>query len=242
MNSHTLVFSLDEENIWFDVYLKATTGKVFSKEEVKLLNAIWVCTSYPDARLWNNRVAGLAASSQSTPELGLSAALSVSEATIYGGGPGVKSIDFLINCRIELEKGQNLKNLVTEKIKTDKIYGFGRPINNVDERLQWISKIACELGLDKGPHLKIAKNIESILLEKSPNLKMNYSAMSAGLCADLGFSVREYQKFRVPQLLAGMTPCWVESQKNGPNSLFKMDCSDISYTGTKHRKWQESEQ
>ena len=45
------------------------------------MHALWVNTSYPDARIWNNRVAALAGSARSTGNLGVSAALAVSEAS-----------------------------------------------------------------------------------------------------------------------------------------------------------------
>ena len=78
---------------WVELFLFGITGRRFSKPQAELLHGILVYTSYPDARIWNNRVAALAGLARSTPALAISAALAVSEAGIYGGQPGVRAID-----------------------------------------------------------------------------------------------------------------------------------------------------
>ncbi len=71
---------------WLDLYLFGITGRRFSSAQLRLLEAVWVYTSYPDARIWNNRVAALAGSARSTGNLAISAALAASEAAIFGRG------------------------------------------------------------------------------------------------------------------------------------------------------------
>ena len=84
---------------WVELYVFGITGRRFTREQLRLLHSIWTYTSYPDVRLWNNRVAGLAGSSRSTGTLGLAAAVAVSEASIYGQGSCMRAIDFLIRTR-----------------------------------------------------------------------------------------------------------------------------------------------
>ncbi|MFD2272097.1 hypothetical protein ACFS07_15430 [Undibacterium arcticum] len=79
---------------WVELYVFGITGRRFSAEQLRLMHAIWTYTSYPDVRLWNNRVAALAGSARSTGALGVAAALAVSEASIYGGGISLRAIDF----------------------------------------------------------------------------------------------------------------------------------------------------
>ncbi len=71
---------------WLALYVFGITGQRYTPAQLKVLHAIWVYTSYPDARIWNNRVAALAGSARSNGNLGMSAALAVSEAHIYGRG------------------------------------------------------------------------------------------------------------------------------------------------------------
>ncbi|HEV7915059.1 MAG TPA: hypothetical protein VGP22_14930 [Albitalea sp.] len=141
---------------WVELYVFGITGRRFSAAQLRLLHAMWVYTSYPDARLWNNRVAALAGSARSTPALGISAALGMSEAVVYGGHPFVRAIAFLIDARRRVVAGESASRIVELELAQRRIFGFGRPINAIDERLPWLLALARELDLDRGPHLALA--------------------------------------------------------------------------------------
>lgn len=222
---------------WTGLYLFAITGRRFDAASLRLLHAMWVYTSYPDARLWNNRVAALAASTRSTPALGLSAALGVSEAVVYGGHPHVRAIDFFIAARGKLMQGIGLEAIVGEELARRRIFGYGRPINATDERLPWLQALAEELELAGGPHLALAKEVEHILVARDARLKMNYAALVAALAADLGLSVRELHHFQLPMFLAGMTPCFMEAAERPAGAVFPLSCSHIAYDGAQPRRW-----
>ena len=58
---------------WVELYVFGLTGRRFEPAQVRMLHALWVHTSYPDPRIWNNRVAALAGSARSTGNLGIAA-------------------------------------------------------------------------------------------------------------------------------------------------------------------------
>ena len=220
---------------WVELYLFGITGRRFTAAQLKLLHGILVYTSYPDARIWNNRVAALAGSARSTPALAMSAALAVSEAGIYGGQPGVRAIDFFLRAAGAVDQGRPLAELV---LGEKRIYGYGRPTPELgDERLPWLLKLAQEVGMGDGRHLRLALETEQILVAKNARLRMNYAAMTAALCADLGFSVAEFHLFRVPLFLAGMPPGYIEARDRPEGSLFPVPCHDIAYQGAAPREW-----
>jgi hypothetical protein len=224
---------------WMDLYIFGITGRRFTSEQIKLLHGIWVTTSYPDTRIWNNRVAGLAGNARSTPVLGITAALAVSEAWVYGGVPGVKAIDFFQRAGKAVAEGREIRVVVEEELANRKVvFGFGRPIDSRDERLAWLADIAKSLGLGEGRHFKLAFKIESILLDMGKsNLLMNYAGMTAALGADLGLTPREFHIFRVPMFLAGMAPCWQEAAEKPEGTLFPTPCGGIAYEGVAQRTW-----
>lgn len=225
---------------WLELYLFGITGRRFTPRQIKLLHGIWVLTSYPDTRIWNNRVAGLAGSSRSTPALGLAAALAVSEARVYGGGPGLRAIDFFQRAGKAVAGGQELSNFIAEELKSRYIYGYGRPIDSRDERLPWLTKLAEEQGMGEGLHFKMAFEVEKILLEMGKaNLRMNYAGMTAALGADLGLTPREFHIFRFPLFLAGMPPCWAEASEKPEGALFPTPCGGIAYEGVPPRTWRD---
>jgi len=222
---------------WVELYLFGITGRRFTPQQIELFHAIWVYTSYPDARLWNNRVAALAGSARSSASLGITAALAVSEATTYGGQAGTRAIAFLIRARKAIEQGTDMEALVLTEARERRIYGYGRPINATDERIPWMMALVRRLGLDQGPHLKLAFEIERILVPRNPQLKMNYAALHAALVADMGLSVREYQLLRIPTFLAGMPPCFIEAAEKPEGTLLPIRCDSIAYEGVEKRTW-----
>jgi citrate synthase len=226
---------------WMALYVLGITGRHHTAAQVQLLHALWVCTSYPDARIWNNRTAALAGSARSTPGLGIAAALAMSEATIYGGHPYVSSIDFFIRARAHDLQGGALTDFVQAELARGRIYGYGRPIAAIDERLPWVLSIARELQLDGGPHLRIALEVECQLVEGNPKLRMNYAALMSALCADLGFSTIEMHHFQVPVFMAGMSPCFIEAADKAPGTVFPMSCAHIAYEGPARRRWPTAE-
>jgi hypothetical protein len=226
---------------WVELYLFGITGRRFSPEQVRLVHALWTHTSYPDTRLWNNRVAALAASVRSTPALGISAALAISDAKIFGGQPGVRAMEFLQRLQRRVAAGEELEALVLTELAARRIYGYGRPLNSLDERIPWLMDLVKELGLADGPHLKLAFAVEAIVFPRNAHLRMNYAAVHAALLADMGLSIREYQLLRIPTFLAGMPPCFVEAADKPEATLFPVPCSQVQYTGAPRRAWPDAE-
>lgn len=223
---------------WLELYVFGVTGRRFSKAQLRLMHAMWTYTSYPDVRLWNNRVAGLAGSSRSTGTLGMAAALAVSEASIYGRGIDMRAMDFLIRTRKQVDEGGDLTECIRQELKSHRsIAGYGRPLVNGDERNPHILALAGELGLDQGCYLRLAFAIEGVLLAGRWRMKMNYAALIAALGADLGFSPSEYHLLSFPTFLAGMPPCFIEASDKPEGTLYPAACSDILYEGQSRRSW-----
>lgn len=223
---------------WVELYVFGITNRRFSKEQLRLMHSIWTYTSYPDVRLWNNRVAALAGSSRSTGNLGVAAALAVSEASIYGRGIDMRAIDFLIRTRQQVEEGADLTGCIRQELDTHRsIAGYGRPLINGDERNQHMLALANSLGLDQGPYLRLAITIEETLFSGRWRMKMNYAGLVAALIADIGFSPREYYLFLFPAFLAGMQPCFIEASDRPEGTLYPIPCADILYEGESRRAW-----
>jgi hypothetical protein len=235
---HTSLKDMD----WLELYLFGITGRNFTPQQVSVVQALWCYTSYPDARLWNNRVAALAGSGRSTGTLGMAAALAVSEAQIYGRGVDIRASEFLTRAKMQVDTGADLKELVHTELKQKRgIAGYGRPIVSADERVAPMMTLVRELGLDDGPHLKLAFEVEKILLAGRWRLHMNYAALAASLCADFGMSPHEYYFASIMAFLAGMPPCYLDAADKPEGLLFPLPCRMMSYEGVAHRRWKPLE-
>lgn len=231
---HSELTNLD----WLELYVFGITGRSFTAEQLRLLHAIWVNTSYPDARIWNNRVAALAGSARSTGALGIAAALAVSEASIYGRAIDVRAVTFLTHTLKALEGGIALGDCVQNEFKKHRgIAGYGRPMASGDERITPIMTLAKSLGLGNGPHVQLAYEVDEFLCSGRWRLRMNYGAIAAAMCADLGLSPSEYYLFMFPAFLAGMPPCYIESAEKPEGTLFPLSCAHILYEGSPKRQW-----
>lgn len=224
---------------WVELYVFGITGRRFTREQLRLMHSIWTYTSYPDIRLWNNRVAALAGSSRSTGTLGLAAALAVSEASIYGGGIITRTMDFFVRTQRLLECGEDLADCINKELTERRIIGgYGRPIINADERIEPLLALAQSLGLDQGRHLRLAFAVEEKLLASGRwRLKMNYAALIAALGADIGLTPREFYLFMFPLFLAGMPPGFIEAAERPEGTLYPAACIDILYDGQAQRTW-----
>ncbi|MFL6660448.1 MAG: hypothetical protein ACJ8GW_20340 [Massilia sp.] len=240
---HASLHQADGSMDWMALYAFGICGRHFSDAEVTLLHTLWTCTSYPDARLWNNRVAALTGSARSTATLALAAGLAASEATIFGWQPVMGVADFLIRARGLIARGAKVPDVVARELAQHRhIGGYGRPVATLqaDERIAHMLAMMDKHGIARGPHLALAFAVEEELMSMGRPLRMNYAPMLAAIPLDLGFSLEQLHMFITPSLMAGMPPCYLEARERPPGATFALRCERISYHGPAARVWQEN--
>ncbi len=218
---------------WMELLLYGITGRRFTPEQVKLFEQMWVLSvSYPDPRLWNNRVAALGGSARTTAALAAAAATAVTEARIYGGQANYGAIAFI---RRALQ-AEDPEVLVMEELRVRRhVPGYGRPIVAVDERIPPLLTCARELGLADGPHVHLAFEVERVL--KRRRMKMNITGLAAALAADQGLMPSEYQAYVSFAFGAGILPCYVDAAVHPEQAFFPFRCESIDYEGPPPRAW-----
>src|SRR5690606_38806809 len=129
---HDLHKSLMNQS-WLSLCAFGIFGRHVPEAQLQFLTNAWVSSSYPDTRLWNNRVAALAGTTRSTPNMALSAAQAISEATIYGRGNEYRALDFFLRTRKALDAGITLADHIEGFLRQGgRMPGYGRPISNND--------------------------------------------------------------------------------------------------------------
>lgn len=233
------LFSELEDFSWLKLLLFMITGREFEANALALLDKIWALTiSYPDPRVWNNRIGALAGTVRSTGSLGVGAGSAVSEAKIYGGQANIAAIDFIKECVIRIEAGETLEEIVRNELKINRaIYGYGRPVANGDERIAPIKKIMEANGYANGKHVQLAYEIENFLMSGRWRLQMNITGLAAAVGADMGFSVKEYYLWLVNGFNAGITACYADALGKEEGALFPLRCERIAYQGIANREW-----
>ncbi|TAK94244.1 MAG: citryl-CoA lyase [Aquabacterium sp.] len=223
---------------WFGLVAFGITGRRVPPEQLRLLVSTWVWSSYPDARLWNNRAAALAGTARSTPNLAASAAQALSEATIYGRRNEFRAVDFFIKTRKAIESGTSLADYMEAFLKGGgRMAGYGRPISSVDERMPLTMALARELGLADGPYVKLAFEIDDYMAATGRPLRVNLGALVSAFAADFGWSPREFNQLQFTSFLAGVHPCYLEAADKPPGAVFATRCTDVRYEGVSPRAW-----
>lgn len=224
---------------WMGMMLLGVTGKVLPAKTIQLFELIMTFTgSFPDPRLWNNRIAALAGTTRSTANLGVSGANAVSEATIYGFRPITKALEFIQRLhRLNLPE-DSLEGFVIGELRAKKtIGGYGRPITRADERNQPLIDGARKLGIEPGPHVKLAFKVEQILQESRYKIGMNNAGLVAAYIADQNISVPDYCRIVTVIFLGGFLPCYIDGLEKPEGMFFPYSCERINYKGKGKRAW-----
>jgi citrate synthase len=240
---------------WMALFLFGITKRIPNDKQLRLFEGLWtLCTSYPDPRIWNNRIAALAGTAQSTATLGVSAATAASEAIIYGHQPLVAAMRFLLTTQEQLGNGQTLTQCLKEYLTLSRkgnkgrpsagknrqvaaIPGYGRPLVSRDERIEPLMKLAEELGFSEGPLVKLAFAVEREIMQSGYNLPMNAGALMAALAADQGLTPDQFKYFVILSFSTGIVLCGLDAAEKPPLAFFPMRCNRIHYHGKAPRLW-----
>ena len=223
---------------WFEFFLFGITGRPFDAHKIRVLEAMWTYTSYPDPRIWNNRVVALAGTVRSPASLAVGAAVAVSDAEIYGGRPLIRAVDTLERAKGWLDSGKELGDFLRQELKKyRKIAGYGRPKAIGDERIQPLLELLEKNGCRQGAHIQLAFDIEKFLLDGRWRFHMNYAGLVAAVCADMGLSAQEAYLYSISCFLAGFLPCYIDAIEHPKGSFFPLRCARIRYEGPPPRSW-----
>ncbi len=238
------IFTELENVSWIEYLLRGITDK--NDEELsklaKLIEGSWrICTSFPDPRLWNNRICALAGTVRSTGNLGIAAGMAVSEATIYGLKPIKGGMDFLFRAKNALKNGSTIEELVKAELKAYRVVpGYGRPVTDKDERIGPLLKFAKAVDANIGEYTNLAFQIEEYFLNSRYKYRMNASAITSSLLADAGLTPEEYYYTAIPCFLAGMIPCYIDSLNHPLGSFFPIPTTRLRSTGSHDvRLWKQ---
>ncbi|PHS72656.1 MAG: hypothetical protein COB22_04820 [Cycloclasticus sp.] len=224
---------------WFKLIMYGITGREFSDAQIQLFEAIQVITvSYPEPRLWNNRVASLAGSARSTGILATSAAIACSEAKIFGNQANIVALDFIRRAKLAIKDDDDIADFVINDLKDKRaIGGYGRPLIDNDERIAPLLERAKNLELATGPHVQLAFRIDEFLSKSRYKLILNASGLSAALMADQDFNYREYYYATMLAFSAGIIPCHIDAINHKEGTFFPLTCHRLNYTGKDLRHW-----
>lgn len=238
---------------WMELWLFGITGRRPTPGACRVYEAIWTyMASYPDPRLWNNRIGALAGTARSTTCLGVSAGIALSEATVYGLRPVYAIGCMLKEIQAQLDAGADLVDLLRARLERDvagtsgagrarqvaRIPGYGRPIANHDERLAPMFSLLESEGLAEGPGVELVRAIERTLKgELGLDWTMNAAAFVCGFAADQGLTPAQTYQYMTLCFSAGILFCQLDAERQPEGAFFPLRCDQVVYTGPAPRRW-----
>lgn len=232
------VFTELNEYSWMEYIVYAVTGENNPKLATIIEGLSLLSTSYPDPRLWNNRIAALAGTARSTGALALSAGIAASEASIYGLKPIKGALDFLYRAAEKKDNGVSIKAIVKEELKTNRcISGYGRPLINADERIAPALRFLKSVKADSGKFVKLAFEIEDYLKSTRYKYRMNIAALNAATVADLDVTPNQYYYTSTLAFIGGILPCHLDAQSKPEGMFYPLCVNRINSTSTIKRVW-----
>ncbi len=219
---------------FFQVLLLGITGRLPERRLADWIEAVFICMSYPDARIWCNQIGSLAGNTGASAVAGVCAGVLATDSYLYGVGPLLAGTRFIVDALADRKRGMTAEDIVLAQQRRPgskpMITGYLRPVASGDERLVPLEQVARALGFTHGEHLTLAFEISEVM-ERQFNEGMNLNGYVNAFLSDQGYTVDEIYRIFSTVAFAGIQACHAEAADNPPGTFFPLQCGDIEYAG-----------
>jgi len=223
---------------YFQVLVLHTTGKLINIDAAAWMEAVYICMSWPDPRIWCNQIGALGGTSKASILSSTTAGLLAGDSKLYGQKPLIEGGRF-IQAALALKKdGLSAREIVEQECKKNRgkpfIMGYARPIAKGDERVEALKKHNAKNRVKIGEHLELAFEIEQVMLDRF-NENMNINGYASAIMSDMGFTPQETYQISTLLTAGGITACYLDANERPPETFLPLRCDDIEYLGVPPR-------
>jgi len=223
---------------FFQVLVLNVTGNLPERRLADWLEALFICLSWPDARIWCNQMGSLGGTLRTSPVAAVAAGMLASDSHMYGPGTLLAATRFIEDALAASKQGASVAEIIRpfqRRAGTSPIIvGYGRPVATGDERVVAMAGVADALGFAIGEHLALARQIEQEIARDFGETMNLAGYLTAFLC-DQGFSAVEIYRMSAIMVVSGVHACYVESFDALPEGFFPLRCDDVKYCGRASR-------
>ena len=237
-HGYSMMDDLVGEKSYFQVLVLNATGKMVDRSLADWLEAVYICLSWPDPRIWCNQIGALGGTSRSSVVAATVAGTLAADSRSYGVRPLLDGVSFIQGALKKKKSGLDVQQIVEIECAQHGgkplIVGYARPIAKGDERLEAMERVSARLSLPEGEHLNLAYAIEKELLQRFDE-GMNINGYVSAFLSDQGFTAEEiYQMFSL-LVMSGVTACYLDTYNRSPGAFLPQQCGDIDYKGKPSR-------
>ena len=223
-----------DKKSYFQLYFYSITGREMSSEFSIWLENNFMCTSYPDQRIWCNQIGSLSGGTKVSPVAGVVSGILSSDSRAYGCQTTFRCMNFLKDLKVKKDAGFDVFEYIKSVPKKNglpSIPGFIRPVNVQDERIPHLEKMTTRLGFEVGEYMSLANEVSSYMIAEYDS-GMNIGGFTSAFFLDRGLSPQEGYQLKSMSVASGVMACFVgERTKNSENGFLPFHCSDIEYVG-----------
>ncbi len=219
---------------YMQVIVLNATGKMVSREFADWIEAVHMCLSWPDPRIWCNRLGALSASAGTSSIAATCFGILSSDSRAFGVKPVLEGTEFIQFAHQSVKNGLSVSEFVQQELKKrggkPTFMGYARPIAKGDERIPALERVAKDRGFKPGPHLRLAYEIEQHLHEQYDET-MNINGYACAFLSDEGMTPLDVYRIFTIAVNSGVTACYVDAADRIPGSFSPLKCEDVNYTG-----------
>lgn len=233
-HGYSMMDELVGEKSYFQVLVLNATGRMVDRALADWLEAVYICLSWPDPRIWCNQIGALGGTAQTSVVAATAAGALAADSRSYGVRPLLDGVAFIQNAMEQKRSGKSAEEIVLAECAKHGgkpyIVGYARPIAKGDERLEAMERVSAQLAIEEGEHLRLAYDLEKILMDKFDE-GMNINGYVSAFLSDQGFSGQEiYQMFAL-LVMSGVTACYLDTLNRPPGAFLPLQCQDMDYQG-----------
>lgn len=223
---------------YMQVMVLNATGRLPERRLADWLEAVHICMSWPDPRIWCNQIGALGGATRTSVVAAITAGVLAADAKSYGSKPLLQGVDFIQTALLDYRRGISAEEIVVNACARHRgkpnITGYARPLAKGDERVVAMERVQKMLEFPVGEHLQLALQIESVLL-RDFNESMNINGYVSAFLSDFGYSNEEIYRIFAMVVNSGVTACYVDTREKTADAFLPLRCADIEYTGTPAR-------
>ena len=237
-HGYSLMDDLAGEISYFQLHLLYILGYIPEKKLADWVEAVHVCMSWADPRIWCNQVGALAGTAQTRVVAAITAGIMAADSTMYGTLPLLDGAKFIQDALLKKKAGYTAGDILDEEIRKHRgkinITGYARPIASGDERVVAMERITNQLEFERGEHLTLAFELDQMLRETYGE-SININGYASAFLSDQGFNSETIYRISAICIMSGVAACYIEEQDKTPFSFLPLRCDDVVYAGNPAR-------
>ncbi len=219
---------------YMQVVILNATGRLPQRHIADWCEAIHICLSWPDPRIWCNQIGALGGTARTSVVAATTAGILAADAKSYGMKTLLGGVRFIQEAMFDHKNGVSVDEIVKKECAKHRgkphIMGYARPVAKGDERVVAMKRVQKEWGLPDGDHLQLAYQIEKVLLRDFDE-SMNINGYMSAFLSDQGYTAEEVYRIFAVLVTSGVTACYIDTRDRPPEAFLPLRCDDIEYTG-----------